>query len=254
MCHLCLVAGLHIIVVRISGRRHNYAMTGFGSRYASGSSLPAHNNSVRSQTAFENFVPAYHRLAFFIYHITHVMDEITLQLIFILQVIILHELLGLCRFFPPLLGAFVAANVYVLRRENIAQLGKHVLKESEHFGFRSQHVVEFIVNAPRLGRFVFLVRLGAELRMYGQHSHAVSRYVYLRDHRDITLSGIFDYLARLLLRVVTAVRAFYVRTGIQPQYLAFSVGAFMRKFGMRLHLDTPGLVVRQMPVEIVHLV
>ncbi len=85
----------------------------------------------------------------------------------------------------------------------------------------------------------------------------MSRKVNFRDHVNSPFCGVYDDLAQLLLRVVASVESSRrVSAGtVRPEkLLALAPRPDFREERIFPYLDSPTLVIRQVPVELVHLV
>ena len=179
------------------------------------------------------------------------MNEVTLQCLLIFQSMFTHELLRFFRLLPPTLGTFVSANMDILAGEQVTQFRKHIFQKVENFRFGRQHVTEFIEDTPRQCRFLRLIRRSTELRIGGKDSHAVTGNIYFGYHRDVTFGSIAHYLAHIFMGIISAIRQRLVFSRIKSEDFPFTDGTFLCQFRSAFHFNTPGLVVCQMPVEIV---
>jgi hypothetical protein len=79
----------------------------------------------------------------------------------------------------------------------------------------------------------------------------VTRQVNLWDYVDVTLSSILHHIAALILSVVATVWNTIVDTRIRTDYSLLADATSESQLRHRLHLETPTLILGQMPVELV---
>ncbi len=101
-----------IKIDRVAGC-HNHAVFLFGRFDSAGFSSPAHHHRIRGQSAFEDLVPADQFFAFAVQVFLNPLDKITLQFVFIFQVIFFHPFLAGLTFFPMGLGTFIGAEMKI---------------------------------------------------------------------------------------------------------------------------------------------
>ena len=82
----------------------------------------------------------------------------------------------------------------------------------------------------------------------------MTRHVDLRYYGDVALLGIGHNVACLLLGIESAMRRLVVQVGIGAEDRTRALRSDLRQSGIALDFDTPALIVRQMPVEGVHVV
>ena len=179
--------------------------------------------------------------------------EVRLERMGIGEIVLFHKFLCHSRLAPPLGCALVASSMNVFAWEKRANLVKHVVEESEHFGRGCQHVVLAIVDAPSERGALALAWRGAKFRVSGKHRHAVARYVDFGHHGHKALGGIVNHLFHFVLRVVCLIRALAIFAGEQALDFASAVTAFFGEFGVAFQLYSPALIVGEVPVENVQL-
>ena len=117
-----------------------------------------------------------------------------------------------------------------------------------------------VVDVPRLAHFVPFAR-AAQPRIGGQRRDGVPGEFDFGNDGDEPPGGVIDHLADLLLRVIAAVGRFVVAAcrvvlaaGVPADECPPADGPRACQFRVSFDLDAPSLVVRQVPVEDVHLV
>ncbi len=170
----------------------------------------------------------------------------------VLQPFRLHPRLAFRADLPAFLGAFIATDVDVRAGEEVHHLGEHIFQHREYAVIaRTEHIIE---HAPTALHFVWPTG-AAQLRVSCQSRHRMSRHLDLRNYIDVPCLCIGHHLADLLLRVETTVRDAVVFTpAVRPHLTAFAPTTDLGELRVLLDLDPPALVVREVPVETVHLV
>ena len=102
-----------------------------GSFYTTVHSLPAHHRSLGSQSAFQNFIPPNQAFAFLFQHALQTMDEITLQLFFILQMLGAFPLLTLGTLGPKAFETLITSYMDILVRKKCSDFSKYFIQELE---------------------------------------------------------------------------------------------------------------------------
>ena len=179
-----------------------------------------------------------------------------------------HTFLTVGTRLPVLHIHLIAADVYILRREEVEQLAPHVLTKLEHAVLAWAHRGSKEFAPPRL--------LVARQTIVVADSHeAVTRHVYLGYYFDAAHTGIAYHIAHLLLSIVASVLHLALSTAAGLTLLYLQVGSILLggpsdahrvliiigtpspplgKQWVALYLDTPALVVSEMPVQLVYLV
>ena len=150
------------------------------------------------------------------------------------------------------LGHLVAADVDVLAREEVHDLGEDVLQERER---RLLGAVDIVVHAPVRAH---LERPGRarQLRVGGQRRLGVARHLDLGDDGHVALLRVRHDIPDLVLRIEAAVRLPVTHEGIEVlgDLSLRTLRADLGELGVPLDLDAPPLVVREVPVEVADLV
>ena len=159
--------------------------------------------------------------------------------------------LALGALLPALLGALVAADVDVLRGEELHDLGQNPLEELE--GLVVAGAEHLLGHAPFAPHLVGAAR-AAQLGVGGQCGEHVARKVDFGNHRDAVLGGVGHHVAHLILRVVSAVGGVVGGAPLLADHRMAAEGAHLRQTGVALDFEAPALVVGQVPVQRVELV
>ena len=230
-----------------AGSHYNIVPCGCGF-LASGLAPPAHNRCLGRKASFKDLVPAYELAAVLCQDALHTMDCIALQLFYGSAAVVGHNalvlnaLLAEGALFPSVFAAFVAADVDVLRGEELHYLFNYVFKELEGaFLARAQGDVG---SAPGV-EGLYLLSGAAEPGIRPDGGNCVPGHLYLRDNGDEALCGICHHFLYLFLSIVAAVYG-TVELG--------APGAYLLQSGILLDLYAPALVVRKVPVHHVHLI
>ena len=135
-----------------------------------------------------------------------------------------------------------------LRGEHIAQLAIDDLQEREHIGVAgTEHI---IADTPHLPYLVGTART-AQMGIDVEGSLHMAREVDLGDDVDITFGSIAHNLATVVLGVVAAIGLTVEHAAVATDDGLLSYATFRCQVGKSLHLETPALVVGEMPVELV---
>ena len=182
-------------------------------------------------------------------------DEVGLQLAIRRELQALVHLLALLVVLPCRGGAFVTANVDILRGENVHQFVENVLHKAHGFGIgHVEHVGEH--PTPRF-HAVRAIRIAGELRVGGHGCREVAGHVDLGNHLDVAFGGVGDDVFQLSARVeVGAVGT------ICPVGAVLHGGDIgVRRHGtdrgqprIFFHFPTPTLVFGEVEVELVEFV
>ncbi len=176
-------------------------------------------------------------------------DQVTLQLVHVLQPFAPHPLAALRTVAPRRFSGLVATDVNVLRREQLHDLQEHVLQELERpFVARAEVAV-----AVRLS-------VASQLGIGCRHLLRMARHLDLGNHLDMPQPGVLHDLADLLLRIEAAPGARIVRLAVAavafPPALPVLVGPprrELRQAGVTVNLDAPSGAVGQVHVQAVEL-
>ncbi len=182
-------------------------------------------------------------------------DEVGLQLAIRGEVQALVHLLALLVVLPCRGGAFVTADVNILRGEDVHQFVEDVLHEAHRFRVgHVEHVGEH--PTPRL-HTVRAARIAGELRIGGHGGREVTGHVDFGNHLDVTFGGIGHDVFQFSTRVVVGAVGTICPVGTVLHGSDVGVGRHRtdaREARIFLHLPTPTLVFGEMEVELVEFV
>ena len=148
---------------------------------------------------------------------------------------------------------FVAAEVDVFRREEIEDLGENILVESDRGLFGVERIAVDAPGGPDFDRFSGVPEVGVG----GNRGSGMTGEFDLGDDVDEVVGGVLDDLADVGLGVEAAVGCVVIFGG--GVFGAADDGGFPPRadggqFRIFFDLDSPPLIIRQMPVEGVHFV
>ena len=152
---------------------------------------------------------------------------------------------------PAHLRALVTADVDVLGREDVHDLGEDILQEGE--GLFLAYAKDIFGHAPAGPDFVRTAG-AAQFRIGGEGGDHVAGEVDLRDDGDVALGGIGHDLAHLLLGVEAAVADAVVGVEVLADAGSVAPGTHFRELGVLFDLHAPALVLGEVPVEAVEFV
>ncbi len=162
-----------------------------------------------------------------------------------------YLLLAVGAFLPSVFGTLVATNVDILRREDVHHLIDDILREPQGLCLAgAQHVLKYTKATSHLVR----TARASQFRIRGKRRQHMSRHVNLRNHRDISVSGIFHDFARLLLSVISRYRHSVKLVIAALHDGLLSLGTNLVEHWVFLYLKPPALVFREMPVEVIDVV
>ncbi len=208
--------------------------------------IPAH------LVAVQNLLPAQHPLALAGQVLLAVAQQVALQLAAILIPLLLHQLLAGGAVGPDPGGHLVSSHVHQRPREQFAHLVHHGFQEAVGAGQRRvEHVVVEILHRQVAGAVCLLhQQLGQRL----DGGVAVTRDVNFRNDGDAEPGTVGHQLAHLALGVVAAV-GLGAAAQLRPHRQGVTApGGQLGQLGEGLDLESPPLVIGQVPVETVELV
>ena len=135
------------------------------------------------------------------------------------------------------------------RREEFEEFGEHILQETEGCGGGS---IEILMYAPFGFHLVVAVGETAEFGICRDSGGAVPGDLHLRDYSDASLAGIFHDLADIILGIESPMRNAIAYSAVPGGFLA--PGTYFGKSGVLVDLDSPALVLCEMPMEHVLLI
>ncbi len=216
-------------------------MSGFGRRHRALETPPALDRRLGRQPALQDLVPADEPALLGHEKPLDALDEIALELGLVLQPLGLDPGLTLGAGLPAVLRTFVAADVDVGGGKEVRHLGQHALQDLE--GLLVPGAVDVGVDAPVVLHFERAAGAG-QLGVRGQGGHRVPGHLDLGNDHHVTALGVAHDLPDVVLGIESAVN---------DAVLGLAPGALPGELGVFLDLDSPALVLGQMPVEAVHL-
>ena len=250
---------LRLVVIEVAVARgcHDHVVPLLRSRQAPFHPSPAHDRGRFVHVALHQFIPAYQLSPVAVQEGLHPLGEIALQpglrlLIAVsLQPQFLDALLTSLALLPPHLRSLVAPNMDILRGEYFHQFRQHTLHELK--SLLLSRTKDVIKHPPMALHLVGTAR-ASQFRIGFQCPKHVSRHVNFRNHRDIPLLRIAHDLLQFLLRVAAAVGRAVVNRRITPQHRIATHRALLHQLQVTVDGYTPSLIVRQVPMETVHIV
>ena len=245
--------------VELAGRREDEGAAVFA-RFLHGSlsvALPSEDGDVFAGMPEGHLVPPHGLPPLALQMANNAIHEIALQVFFVGDALSLHQLLAATACPPVRLLGLVASDVDVFRREDADDLVEDVLQETidplvagaiDDAGILAadagQHADEAIANhgARHLG-------------IGGDGSHAVGGHLYLRHHVHMSLLGISNDVAQLLLRVVAAngcgLSFARVLAVGEVGVTLHAPGTRFSELGIFLDFHPPAVVVGQVQMQVV---
>ena len=161
----------------------------------------------------------------------------------ILQTFSLDALLAVGTFLPAILRTFVPTNMEVFTREEGYDFVEYILDELK--GRLLTSAIDIIFDTPNI-TYDILTTVGeaGKLRVRGDSTHTVTWHLNLRDDRHKAILSIADDLTDLILRIEAT-----VATAITFD----TPSTDLSKAGILLDLNTPALVLCEVPVELIDL-
>lgn len=237
---------------------HVLGMTEGRYRFTPQIALRSKNHALGSQSAFQNFIPPNQAFAFLFQHTLQTMDEITLQLFFILQVLGAFPLLTLGTLCPKAFETLIASYMDILIREKCSNFGKYFIQELE--GLFVAHAQGILVDAVKLIANIDGLRCleAGQLGIGHQCSQTVTGNIDFRNNPYITLTGIGQHFLYIFLRIISAISQRLTRLLWTPRppvaYTLCTPSSHLSQPGQRLDFNSPALVICQMPVKYIHYV
>ena len=163
--------------------------------------------------------------------------------------------MAVCAILPGCLGTFVASYVDICTWEEFYDFIQHSLQKGKSFFFGAIHLIEY---SPRTRHVISRIGRARKLRIRGYGSDGMARHFDFRDDRNVFAGCISHYLFYLFLSIISS-DFFPVKdlriVGIIVIYQSFfSFRTDFHQFGELFNFNSPSLIIRQVPVENVHLV
>ena len=237
--------------------RHNHVVAQFCGFRTGFGTAPRHNRRSDINIATEQLVPTDESLAFRVQEFLNALREIALQMVFgglfalALDAFVFDALLAEVARLPTVARTLVTADVDVFRGEHVDDFAQHVFHELEGLLLtRAQHVGK---HAPRVFHLVRTAR-ATVFRISSKSRHHVAGHIDFGDDGDVAVGSVAHDVAALFLSIKTAVANTIVDAGITTDHRSRAPSANRGQFRVFLALETPTLVVGDVPVELVHAV
>ena len=224
-------------------RGHDHVVTHISRLDTTIFTTPAHDGSCRSKATFEDLIPADKLLPMLSEHLLSTADDVALELVLILQTFSLDALLAVGTFLPAILRTFVPTNVEVFSREEGYDFVEYILDELK--GRLLTSAIDIIFDTPNI-TYDILTTVGeaGKLRVRGDSTHTMTWHLDLRDDRHKAILSIADDLTDLILRIEATIAA----------AITFDTPSTdLSKAGILLDLNTPALVLSEVPMELIDL-
>ena len=219
-------------------------------------SSPTHHAGLVAQATFEGLVPSDDVTSLGREISLYILIYISLQLSFILQPQLLHLGLALAAFLPSGTRALITTYMNQFARKHLTHLVHHLMQEVQGLGIAStKHVRR---NSP-LSPYLIGTSCTTQFGINAECGHHMSGKVYLGNDGNEPFGCIAHYLLHLLLGIIARLGSIVIeRIGriVQSQVLADdgvrANTCLGSQFGQGLHLESPSLIIGQMPMETVH--
>ncbi len=143
--------------------------------------------------------------------------------------------------FPTVLRTFVATYMEIFTREEWSNFGNHILKEFEDIVFACAQHDRF--NAPSNTRCNCLA-CARQFRISRDGSTFMTRHFDFRNDGDVTSRSVFDNILDLLL---------CVEATVSGTFAIHTCRTDLCQLRIFLDLDTPALIICQMPMQTIDL-
>ena len=245
------------IEIEMRVRRENHAVAASGAVDGTGIATPRGDDGVAWHVALKHFVPTNHCSASLLDYVVGKASDIALQAVVSREFAFCRDAfpcdasLTARTFFPAYFRALVAADVDVLRREQVDDFVQHIADEL-HSAVVA-HAKHLVAYAPLRPHVVRTAR-AAQMRIGSQCGAHVSRHINFGNHLDVALGSVANHVAHLLLGVESAVRHAVPFARIATDDGLCAHRTHLGEARIFLDFDAPTLVVGQVPVEGVHIV
>ena len=236
-------------------------MTHLCSLYSACGASPGHYDGVFCDFTLEDLVPADDLLAELLQEVCHSCHNIALEVVLCIVIVVTldAELLDLgltVRTFLPLyLRTLVSTDVYVLGREEFRHFCKDVLKENHSFLLTGTE--NLICDAPAAPHVIWTA-CTSEFRVSCKRCKHMARKIDFRNDGDTLRCCVCYDFAHLVLAVPAALAVRCAVIFVALEYMSddglLPYRSHFGEFRIFLDLDSPSLVVSEVPVEGVELV
>lgn len=220
---------------------------------------PGHYRGTGGTLPAQYLVPADHGLLVGLYQLVDLLDEITLQFLFVLQPIVGFYFLAVRAFFPVALVALITTYMDVFGRKKRRYFPDHIVQKCIRRLFSGANgVVGGLASGGHLKIGIVLV-VAEQVGVRGHKGLAMAGHIDLGYDFNVAHLGIGDYFLNVLLGIKTPYRFGFLGRGRLPLPPSYAgpigpPGPFFGQVRVFLYFDSPALVVGQMPVECIHLI
>ena len=240
---------LRLIIIKISViiRHHHHLVSSLCSFNTTRFSSPRHNDRCLRNIPLQYFIPTDNSLALLLQIRLDPVNGIILQFPFFLHFLLFHPGLTLLTLFPSIPRTLVTPDMDDLSGKQFRNLIQHAFPKLKRFLVTGAKY--FRKHAPHLTHLVRSTRT-SQFRISSQSGKRMPGKLYFRNNRDIPIGSILNNLFNLFLcEKVRSVWSTVIFSGIFTNHGLFPLTSNLREFRVFLYLDTPPLVIRQMPVE-----
>ena len=230
------------VEIEVGGRREYCFVSGVAGFDGVGHFVPYHSHHrLAHLAAHYYFFPSHHGFAFGFHHIRHHIGEIALKVGCLLDAFTLHHFAAKRAFVPAVVDGFIAADIDVLRREQVYSLFEHI---GEEFIRRFlAHAQQVATDKVLTGHFVLLARARQPRISHHCREHVGGEF-NLGDNLHIAHCGIGYDFAYIVLRIV-ATEAILVLA---------CPSTHLGEARIFLYFEAPTGVVDEVELQLVHLV
>ena len=245
------IARLVIVQIAVRRRSHDGVVAHLRSLDAAFGAPPRHDRGRRRHFALQYLVPTDQPASVGVEEFLDAGRGIVLQPARPLQPLGLHARFAMRAFLPHHRRALVAADMDILRGEQLHHLGQYAFEEFESLlPSGAKHIVGHAPAAPHLVRTARAAQFG----IGGQRRQHMARQVDFGNHRNTPVGGIFHHVADLVLRIETAVGRTVIGSPLLADHSGLADAAHGGQLRIALDLDAPALIVGQVPVQRIELV
>ena len=211
-----------LIQVDVIAVRQESAITPFCSSEQRIASSPGLNDNILWRIRLQDFVPTFHDFVAAGHDLLNTSRKHRLESSVVFQVMCTHELLYPRVGVPLLAIAFVAADVEISIGKERCHFADKKIQELIRALARRVH--RRIENSPLASNLIWPLPT-CQIRITNEPSGCVGRHIKLRHDTDAAVTGIFNDVSNLVLRVVQAVRPLLLKQridlGFHPESLIF---------------------------------
>jgi len=238
-------------------RGHNHRMPHFCRCNASFFAPPRHHGRFRGQSPFQDLIPSQQLPAVSAQEFLNPGDKVTLQFVLLLQSLLFNSFLAQRTLLPFRLVGFIAPHMDESRGEERHGFRQHIFQEAKGLFFPG---AEDVSDGPDPAGSYSLVNTGAgEFRISSQRGHCMGGHLDFGNDGHIPLPGILNQCFDLFLGIKAPVGSLFSRpdqrTAVPVELFPVDTpGPHLCELRVFFDLQTPSLVIDEMPVQDIHLV